>query len=94
MSAFIAEMASIKVSTKYSDFIDVFFSDLASELSKLTKINNHAIKLFDSHQPPYGLIYNLGPVELETLKAYIETNLANGFIRSSKSPAIALILFN
>ena len=34
------------------------------------------------------------PVELETLKAYIETNLVNGFIRLSKSPAGALILFN
>ena len=33
-------------------------------------------------------------MELETLKAYIETNLANGFIRPSKSPAGAPILFD
>ena len=33
-------------------------------------------------------------MELETLKAYIETNLANGFIRPSKLPAGAPILFN
>ena len=32
-------------------------------------------------------------MELETLKTYIETNLANGFIRPSKSPAGAPILF-
>ena len=38
--------------------------------------------------------YSLGLVELETLKTYIETNLANGFIRLSKSPAGALILFD
>ena len=37
---------------------------------------------------------DLGPVELETLKTYIETNLANGFICPSKSPAGAPILFN
>ena len=39
-------------------------------------------------------MYSLRPVELETLKAYIETNLANGFIRLSKSPAGAPILFD
>ena len=33
-------------------------------------------------------------MELEILKAYIETNLANGFIRPSKSPAGAPILFD
>ena len=33
-------------------------------------------------------------MELKTLKAYIETNLANGFIRESKSPAGAPILFD
>ena len=33
-------------------------------------------------------------MELESLKAYIETNLANGFIRPSKSLASASILFN
>ena len=32
-------------------------------------------------------------MELETLKTYIETNLANGFIQPLKSPAGALILF-
>ena len=33
-------------------------------------------------------------MELETLKAYIETNLPNGFIRLSKSLADTLILFD
>ena len=39
------------------------------------------------------LIYSLKLVELETLKAYIETNLANGFIRPSNSAVGAPILF-
>ena len=38
--------------------------------------------------------HSLGQVELETLKAYIETNLANRFIRPSKCPAGAPIFFN
>ena len=33
-------------------------------------------------------------MELETLKAYIETNLANRFIKPSKSPTGARILFD
>ncbi len=57
-------------------------------------INNHAIELMDNRQPSYGPIYSLGPVELETLKVYIENNLANGFIKPSKSPTKAPIFFN
>ena len=95
ISGLIAEEAPTKISAKYSDFVDVFSLDLASELSEHSGINNHATELVDGcQQPPYGLIYSLGPVELETLKAYIETNLANGFIRPSKSPAGAPILFD
>ncbi len=69
-----------KVPSEYVDFADVFLPKLAVELPEHTKINNHAIKFVDDWQPPYSLIYNLGPVELETLKTYIENNLANGFI--------------
>ena len=57
-------------------------------------MNKHAIKLEESKQPPFGPIYNLSSVELETLKTYIKTNLANGFIRPSKSSAGAPILFD
>ena len=55
-------------------------------------INEHAIKLQEGKQPPYGPIYNLGPIKLNTLKTYIETNLANSFICLSKFLARALIL--
>jgi hypothetical protein len=41
---------------------------------------------------PYGQIYNLSELELRTLKAYIEANLANGFIQWSSSPEAAPIL--
>ena len=95
ISGLIAEEAPTKVPAEYSDFADVFSSDLASKLPKHTRINNHAIKLVDDcQQPPYGPIYSLGPLGLKTLKTYIETNLANGFIKPSKSPAGAPILFD
>ena len=90
----IVEEAPTKVPVEYLDFADIFSPDLASELSEHTGINDHAIELVEVQQPPYGLIYSLEPVELETLKAYIETILANGFIRPSKSPAGAPILFD
>ena len=82
------------VSTKYSDYTDVFLSELAAELLEYTGINNHIIELKDGKRPFYSLIYSLGLVELEILKAYIKTNLANSFIRPSKLLVGALILFD
>ena len=64
------------------------------DLPENTGMNEHAIKLEESKQLPFGLIYNLGPVMLETFKTYIKTNLANSFIRPFKSPAGASILFD
>ena len=83
----------VKILTKYSDFSDVFSEKKASILSEATELNQHAIKLQEGQQPSYWPIYSLGPVKLETLETYIKTNLANGFIRPSKSPTGALILF-
>ena len=44
------------------------------------KINEHTIELEKGKQLLSGSIYNLRLVKLETLKIYIKTNLANGFI--------------
>ena len=74
--------------------MNVFFPDLASELRKHTGINDHAIKLVNGQQLPYEPIYSLELVELEILKAYIKTNLVNGFIKPSKFPASAFIPFD
>lgn len=89
-----ASKAPTTVFTKYSNYIDVFLSKFVVELLKHTGINNHAIELENSKWPLYGLIYSLRPVELETLKALIKTNLANGFIKPSKLLTGALILIN
>ncbi len=42
-----ANRASIEVSSKCANFIDIFSSKLATNLSKYMSINNHAIKLVD-----------------------------------------------
>ena len=94
ISGLVAEKISIKVLNKYLDFADIFFPNLASKLPEHTGINDYTIKLVNSQLPPSGPIYSLEPVELEILKAYIEINLANSFIRPSKSPASAPILFD
>ena len=56
----------------------------AAKLPENTGINKHAIKLKKNKQSLFEPIYSLTPIELETLKTYIETNLANGFIWLSK----------
>ena len=70
----------VTVPTEYSNFADVFLEKSANVLSEQTRANEHAIKLEEAKQPPYGLIYSLRPFELKTFKTYIKTNLANGFI--------------
>ena len=79
---------------KYSNFANIFSEKKALVLPEQTKLNEHAIKLEGDKQPPYMPIYSLGPVELETLKAYIKTHLKTGFIWPSKSWADTPILFN
>lgn len=81
------------VSKEYSNFINVFSLKLAAKLSEYNKINNYIINLIDGKQPLYVPIYSLKPIELETLKMYIDINLANNFITPSKSSIGTPILF-
>ena len=92
--AILFDKASTEVLAEYYDYNDVFLAENAAELPENTRMNEHAIELKEGKQPPVRPIHSLGPVELETLKTYIETNLANGFIRLSKSPVEAPILFD
>ena len=83
----------IKIPAEYLDFSDAFLEEKTLMLLEITGLNKHAIKLQESHQLSYELIYSLGQVELKTLKIYIETNLANGFTWPSKLPAGSFFLF-
>lgn len=83
----------VKILVKYSDFSAIFSEKKALLLPKLTKLNQHTIKLQDNKQLSYGLIHSLGVIELETLKTYIKTNLANSLIWQSKLSVNASIFF-
>ena len=92
--ALIFNKAPTEVLAEYSDYSNVFSAENVAELPEHIGMNDHAIKLEKSKQPPFDPIYSLRPVKLETLKTYIETNLANGFILPSKSSVGAPILFD
>lgn len=83
----------ISVPKKFANFLDVFSKKLVAVLPYCSDINEYIINLEPNKKLSYGLIYSLGPIELTTLKTYIEANLANGFIRPSKSLVRAPILF-
>lgn len=88
----IATATTVELPAEYSEYSDIFSDSGAAGLPPYG-VADHAIDLVDDKQPPYGPIYNLNEVELETLRGYIETNLSNGFIRPSTSPAGSPILF-
>ena len=81
------------IPTKYLYFVDIFSKNLAKMLPEQIRVNEYAIKLKKGNQPLYEPIYSLGPIKLEAFKIYLETNLANSFIKASKSPVGTLILF-
>ena len=64
------------------------------KLLRYIKINNYIIKLERRKQLLFGPIYSLKLIELEILKTYFKTNLANNFIQSFKSLIRIFILFN
>ena len=94
VGALLFDEAPTEVPAEYSDYSNVFLAENAAELLVNTRMNKHAIELEEGKQLPFGPIYSLGPVELQPLKTYIKTNLANGFIRLSKFPAGALIFLD
>ena len=94
VKALLFDKASTAVLAKYSDYSNVFLVKNKAKLPEHIGLNNHVIKLEEDKQPVFGLIYSLRLVKLKTLRTYIKTNLASGFIRSFTSPNGASILFD
>ena len=92
IASLIAE--EIKILTKYSDVVNVFSEKKALVLLEQIDFNKHVIKLKNSKQLSYGLIYSLGLVKLEILKTYIETHPKTGFIWLFQPSTGASILFD
>ncbi len=76
----------------YRDLADVFSPINANSLPP-HRDEDHAIELKPGEKSPFGPLYNLSEYHLKTLREYIDENLANGFIRTSKFSAGALVFF-
>jgi hypothetical protein len=81
-----------KVPAQYHDLLEAFSKRKADTLPP-HRPYDLSIDLEEGKRPPFGPIYPLSELELKTLHAWIEENLSKGFIRASKSPAGAPILF-
>ena len=60
------DKAFTEVPAKYSDYSNVFSAENIVELPENTEMNKYAIKLEESKQPSFSLIYSLESVKLET----------------------------
>jgi len=81
-----------RIPAQYQHFVEVV-SKVKAKTHPPHRPTDHAIDLEPGYKQPYGRIYNLSEFALKTLKAYIETNLASGFIQRSSSLAAAPMLF-
>lgn len=89
-----AEMSHLRevIPSDYHDFLDVFSKTKADVLPE-HRATDHKIELTDNAQPPMGPIFPLSEEEHTAARIYIAENLARGFIRPSKAPCGAPILF-
>ena len=76
----------------YADDINVFSKEKGLTLPPHRE-TDHAIETVLGKQVLHGHLYNLLEAELHMLKAYLETNMTNGFIQRSSSSAAAPIVF-
>ena len=76
----------------YKDYIDVF-NEKEARLLLDHGLYKLVIKLIKGKQPLFGLLYNLLEAKLKVLREYLDKNLQRGWIRKSRSPTSALILF-
>jgi len=80
------------VPPEYRDYADVFSKAKASELPP-HRDYNLKIDLEEGTSPPLGTLYSLSPVELSTLRTFIDENINTGFIRPASSSHAAPVLF-
>lgn len=82
----------LKIPKKWAAYKNLFDSKKAYKLPKHGS-TDHAIDLKNDKTLSHDPIYSLSKSELKILKEYIDKHLANDFIRYSKSPVDAPILF-
>src|SRR5690606_21901102 len=87
------EVLKTKVPSEYHDYLDLFKKKEGDKLPPHRPYVDHKIELVPGGQPTFGPLYNLSETEAKELSEYVKENLMKGFIRSSKSPCAAPILF-
>ncbi|HEV7736493.1 MAG TPA: reverse transcriptase domain-containing protein [Chlamydiales bacterium] len=81
-----------EVPEEYHEFADVFSKKKADSLAEHRPYDLRIITE-EGSVPPIGPIYSLSANELQALREFIDENLAIGFIRPSRSPCGAPVLF-
>src|SRR6202140_4720638 len=79
------------IPSEYHEFTELFSKREAEKLPP-HRPYDHEIPLVPGAKPAFGTIYSMSPTELETLRKYVEENLAKGFLRHSQSPCGAPVL--
>ena len=80
------------VPEEFRQFLDIMGKEAADALPEHSSYD-HEIPLKEGEKPPWGPIYPLSEVELETLREYLKEMMKTGKIRRSTSSAGAPILF-
>lgn len=80
------------VPQEYHDYADVFSKKKADTLAP-HRPYDLKIELEDDGKPPFGPIYSVSPSELSALREFIDEHINIGFIRPSRSPHGAPVLF-
>lgn len=81
-----------RIPKEYHDYLRLFDKSSADVLPP-RRIYDHRIPLKKDFVPPFGPLYSMSPIELRTLREWLDENLKKGFIRASSSPAASPVLF-
>jgi len=82
-----------KLPREYHKFLPLFNKAAADELPPHRPGVDHKIDLLPNTEPPSGSLYGMSRNELEVLDKTLKDYLSKNFIRASKSPAAAPVLF-
>ena len=80
------------IPTEYQDLHEVFSEKSSNELLSYG-ISDMKIEFKEGQEPKNTGLRPMSPIELEKLRRYLEENLGKGWIRRSKSPVSAPIVF-
>lgn len=87
----LADMRS-KLPSEYHDYLDVFDRAKANEMPPHWA-SDHKIELLGNARPPQSRAYKMSEYKLAKVKAYLDENLAKGYITPSKASYSSLVLF-